>query len=83
MHVRRRCEQTRHGYLLLVGRFQQVGGAACPWRGRVLRPLYRIFSVPSACCGVQVGCMGYNARPGPIALTIEAFRDGLKQQGRL
>lgn len=49
----------------------------------MLRPLYRIFSVPSACCGVQVGCMGYNARPGPIALTIEAFRDGLKQQGRL
>jgi hypothetical protein len=34
-------------------------------------------------CVVQVGCMGYNARPGPIALTIEAFRDGLKQQGRL
>jgi len=31
----------------------------------------------------RVGCMGYNARPGPIALTIEAFRDGLKQQGRL
>jgi hypothetical protein len=30
----------------------------------------------------QIGCMGYNARPGPIALTIEAFRDGLKQQGR-
>jgi alanine-glyoxylate transaminase/serine-glyoxylate transaminase/serine-pyruvate transaminase len=31
----------------------------------------------------RVGCMGYNARPGPIALTIEAFRDGLKQQGKL
>jgi alanine-glyoxylate transaminase/serine-glyoxylate transaminase/serine-pyruvate transaminase len=31
----------------------------------------------------RIGCMGYNARPGPIALTIEAFRDGLKQQGRL
>lgn len=30
----------------------------------------------------RIGCMGYNARPGPIALTIEAFRDGLKQQGR-
>lgn len=31
----------------------------------------------------RIGCMGYNARPGPIALTIEAFRDGLQQQGRL
>lgn len=32
---------------------------------------------------LQIGCMGYNARPGPIALVIEAFKDGLKQQGRL
>lgn len=26
---------------------------------------------------------GYNARPQNVALVVEAFRDGLKQQGKL
>ena len=31
----------------------------------------------------RVGIMGYNAKPQNIALVIEAFRDGLKKQGKL
>eukprot|EP00879_Flechtneria_rotunda_P027726 GHRR01029715.1.p1 GENE.GHRR01029715.1~~GHRR01029715.1.p1 ORF type:complete len:219 (+),score=76.37 GHRR01029715.1:723-1379(+) len=31
----------------------------------------------------RIGVMGYNAKPQNVALVIEAFRDGLRQQGRL
>jgi len=31
----------------------------------------------------RVGIMGYNAKPQNIALVLEAFRDGLKKQGKL
>jgi alanine-glyoxylate transaminase/serine-glyoxylate transaminase/serine-pyruvate transaminase len=38
---------------------------------------------PSAGKVWRIGLMGYNATPSNVALVIEAFRDGLKQQGRL
>jgi alanine-glyoxylate transaminase/serine-glyoxylate transaminase/serine-pyruvate transaminase len=38
---------------------------------------------PSAGKVWRIGLMGYNATPTNVALVIEAFRDGLKQQGRL
>lgn len=31
----------------------------------------------------RIGIMGYNARPQNVELVLTAFRDGLKQQGRL
>lgn len=31
----------------------------------------------------RIGIMGYNARPQNVALVVEAFRDGLQQQGKL
>jgi hypothetical protein len=31
-----------------------------------------------SCC-----CQGYNARPQNVALVVNAFRDGLQQQGKL
>jgi alanine-glyoxylate transaminase/serine-glyoxylate transaminase/serine-pyruvate transaminase len=31
----------------------------------------------------RIGIMGYNARPQNVALVVEAFKDGLKQQGKL
>lgn len=31
----------------------------------------------------RIGVMGYNARPQNVALVVEAFRDGLAQQGKL
>jgi alanine-glyoxylate transaminase/serine-glyoxylate transaminase/serine-pyruvate transaminase len=31
----------------------------------------------------RVGIMGHNARPANIAIVLEAFRDGLKKQGKL
>ncbi|KAJ9506335.1 pyridoxal phosphate-dependent transferase [Haematococcus lacustris] len=38
---------------------------------------------PSAGKVWRIGVMGYNARPQNIELVIAAFRDGLKQQGKL
>jgi aspartate aminotransferase-like enzyme len=38
---------------------------------------------PSAGKVWRIGLMGYNATPTNVALVLEAFRDGLKQQGRL
>lgn len=38
---------------------------------------------PSAGKVWRIGLMGYNATPTNVALVIEAFRDGLKQQGKL
>lgn len=31
----------------------------------------------------RIGIMGYNARPQNVELVLTAFKDGLKQQGRL
>ena len=31
----------------------------------------------------RVGLMGYNAKPEKVELVLSAFRDGLKQQGKL
>ena len=31
----------------------------------------------------RVGLMGYNAKPEKVELVLAAFRDGLKQQGKL
>lgn len=31
----------------------------------------------------RVGLMGYNAQPAKVELVLSAFRDGLKQQGKL
>lgn len=31
----------------------------------------------------RVGIMGYNAKPQNVALVLEAFRDGLRKQGKL
>lgn len=31
----------------------------------------------------RIGLMGYNARPQNVALVLEAFRDGLRAQGKL
>jgi hypothetical protein len=31
----------------------------------------------------RIGVMGYNAQPQNVALVVEAFRDGLAQQGKL
>lgn len=31
----------------------------------------------------RIGVMGYNATPQNVALVIEAFKDGLKKQGKL
>jgi alanine-glyoxylate transaminase / serine-glyoxylate transaminase / serine-pyruvate transaminase len=38
---------------------------------------------PSAGKVWRVGIMGFNAKPQNIALVLEAFRDGLQQQGKL
>jgi alanine-glyoxylate transaminase/serine-glyoxylate transaminase/serine-pyruvate transaminase len=31
----------------------------------------------------RVGIMGFNARPQNVELVVQAFRDGLKAQGKL
>ncbi len=31
----------------------------------------------------RIGIMGFNAQPQNIALVLDAFRDGLQQQGKL
>jgi len=38
---------------------------------------------PTAGKVFRIGVMGYNAKPQNMALVVEAFRDGLKQQGKL
>jgi alanine-glyoxylate transaminase/serine-glyoxylate transaminase/serine-pyruvate transaminase len=38
---------------------------------------------PSAGKVFRIGIMGYNAKPQNIELVIAAFRDGLRQQGKL
>lgn len=38
---------------------------------------------PSAGKVFRVGIMGYNATPRNIELVLQAFRDGLQQQGAL
>lgn len=45
----------------------EIAGGLGPTAGRIFR----------------IGCMGYNAHPASIALVLEAFRDGLKKQGKL
>lgn len=39
--------------------------------------------MPSAERGVLLRLQGHNARPANIALVLEAFKDGLKKQGKL
>mmetsp|Transcript_16947 Transcript_16947/g.44367 ORF Transcript_16947/g.44367 Transcript_16947/m.44367 type:complete len:421 (-) Transcript_16947:787-2049(-) len=38
---------------------------------------------PTAGKVFRIGVMGFNAKPQNMALVVEAFRDGLKQQGKL
>ncbi|KAF6263066.1 hypothetical protein COO60DRAFT_535295 [Scenedesmus sp. NREL 46B-D3] len=50
---------------------------------RLLLLLLLVGLGPSAGKVWRIGLMGYNATPTNVALVVEAFRDGLQQQGRL
>lgn len=50
---------------------------------RALALLLTPLHSPSLPLTRRIGIMGYNARPQNVALVIEAFRDGLRAQGKL